>query len=269
MQQTLSTIIDKDTGSLCHMILVSWNQNQSDSDFSSIGLAMRENLLLHDLVLPWFEIGFFFGSCHIQSLSLRPEILVNQNRSVEKSFTLSDRSMIQPLISSIFIFNIFISPFHLTNPSPIAFFQRKIDKENNFHFGQPKTPSAMMPAAVWTHFQCNAKISPFIGVGFGCYCPGSWCSNNAQCCSQMCYKRTCYWVRSIKVQFVEISSIVCRSDRNESTPFSFDVRSFFFSTFHFFLPEALLDFLYLEYSIFESNQISNCDNLRRENSFHS
>ena len=49
-----------------------------------------------------------------------------------------------------------------------------------------------MPGTVWTHFQCDSKISPFIGVGFGCYCPGAWCSNNNQCCSQMCYKKTCY-----------------------------------------------------------------------------
>ncbi|CAF4347931.1 unnamed protein product, partial [Adineta steineri] len=49
-----------------------------------------------------------------------------------------------------------------------------------------------MPGAVWTHFQCDPKISPFIGVGYGCYCPGAWCSNNNQCCSQMCYKKTCY-----------------------------------------------------------------------------
>jgi hypothetical protein len=73
----------------------------------------------------------------------------------------------------------------------VLFFQKKMEKNNRFHSNQQGS-APPMPGTVWTHFQCDPKISPFIGVGFGCYCPGTWCSNNAECCSQMCYKKTCY-----------------------------------------------------------------------------
>lgn len=71
----------------------------------------------------------------------------------------------------------------------VLFFQNKLDKQLRV---QPASQPLAMPGTVWTHFQCDPKVSPFIGVGFGCYCPGAWCSMNNQCCSQMCYKKTCY-----------------------------------------------------------------------------
>ena len=91
---------------------------------------------------------------------------------------------------------LFILMIIIRLPSPsdtaVLFFHRKFDKQSRFHTNQQTDTAPAMPGTVWTHFQCDAKISPFIGVGFGCYCPGSWCSNNNQCCSQMCYKKTCY-----------------------------------------------------------------------------
>ena len=72
------------------------------------------------------------------------------------------------------------------------FFHKKQDKSSRFNSNQQQGNAKTMPGTVWTHFQCDSKVSPFIGVGFGCYCPGTWCSNNNQCCSQMCYKKTCY-----------------------------------------------------------------------------
>ncbi len=75
----------------------------------------------------------------------------------------------------------------------VLFFHKKLEKQSRFYSNQQQQENApAMPGTVWTHFQCDSKISPFIGVGFGCYCPGTWCSTNNQCCSQMCYKKTCY-----------------------------------------------------------------------------
>jgi len=68
--------------------------------------------------------------------------------------------------------------------------QQQQQYQQSNHLSEHKMPP--MSGTIWTHFQCNSRISPFIGVGFGCYCPGAWCSNNNQCCSQMCYKKTCY-----------------------------------------------------------------------------
>lgn len=74
----------------------------------------------------------------------------------------------------------------------VLFFHRKLEQKSRFHSSQQEGNAPSMSGTVWTHFQCDAKLSQFIGVGFGCYCPGAWCSNNNQCCSQMCYKKTCY-----------------------------------------------------------------------------
>ncbi|CAF1011162.1 unnamed protein product [Adineta steineri] len=94
------------------------------------------------------------------------------------------------------IFLLFILMLIIRIPSSsdatVLFFQKKLDKQSRFHSNQGQDNAKVMPGAVWTHFQCDSKISPFIGVGYGCYCPGAWCSNNNQCCSQMCYKKTCY-----------------------------------------------------------------------------
>ncbi len=79
-----------------------------------------------------------------------------------------------------------------SSDAAFLFFHKKLDKHTHLHSNQQLGNVPAMPGAVWTHFQCDPKISSFIGVGFGCYCPGAWCSNNNQCCSQMCYKKTCY-----------------------------------------------------------------------------
>ncbi len=79
-----------------------------------------------------------------------------------------------------------------SSDAPILFLHKNIEKPFRIHTNQQSGNAASMPGAVWTHFQCDSKISSFIGVGFGCYCPGTWCSTNNQCCSQMCYKKTCY-----------------------------------------------------------------------------
>ncbi|UJR38086.1 hypothetical protein I4U23_030766 [Adineta vaga] len=92
----------------------------------------------------------------------------------------------------LFILLIIIFQIPSSSDAGILFFHKKLDKTARFHSNQQQGSASPMPGMVWTHFQCDPKISPFIGVGFGCYCPGTWCSNNAECCSQMCYKKTCY-----------------------------------------------------------------------------
>ena len=87
---------------------------------------------------------------------------------------------------------IIIIRFPSSSDTAVLFFHKKLEKQSRFHSNQQTGNAPAMPGTVWTHFQCDSKISPFIGVGFGCYCPGAWCSNNNQCCSQMCYKKTCY-----------------------------------------------------------------------------
>lgn len=81
-------------------------------------------------------------------------------------------------------------------PSPAdgkgLFLARKLEKDSHLQSNQQVGGAATIPGTIWTQFQCDSKISPFLGVGFGCYCPGAWCSNNGQCCSQMCFKKTCY-----------------------------------------------------------------------------
>ncbi len=91
----------------------------------------------------------------------------------------------------LFIFMLIIRIPSSTDAT-VLFFHKKLEKQSRFHSNQQQDNAPAMPGTVWTHFQCDSKISPFIGVGFGCYCPGAWCSNNNQCCSQMCYKKTCY-----------------------------------------------------------------------------
>ncbi len=92
----------------------------------------------------------------------------------------------------LFVLMILISRIPLSTDATVLFFHKKLEKNGRFHSNQQQVGASSMPGTVWTHFQCDPKISPFIGVGFGCYCPGTWCSNNAECCSQMCYKKTCY-----------------------------------------------------------------------------
>ncbi|CAF0953065.1 unnamed protein product [Rotaria magnacalcarata] len=92
---------------------------------------------------------------------------------------------------SLLVLILFIFLIPTSTDSTVLFFHKKVDKQGRFHSPQHGNASPL-PGTVWTHFQCDSKVSPFIGIGFGCYCPGAWCSNNAQCCSQMCYKKTCY-----------------------------------------------------------------------------
>jgi hypothetical protein len=91
-----------------------------------------------------------------------------------------------------FFFVILVCRIPLSTDATALFFQKKLEKHGRFHTNQHHGGAASMPGTVWTHFQCDPKISPFIGVGFGCYCPGTWCTTNGECCSQMCYKKTCY-----------------------------------------------------------------------------
>jgi hypothetical protein len=93
-------------------------------------------------------------------------------------------------LSFILMISIFRIPS--STDSAILFFHKKVEKNGRFFLNQQQANPPPMPGTLWTHFQCDPKVSPFIGVGFGCYCPGAWCSNNGECCSQMCYKKTCY-----------------------------------------------------------------------------
>ncbi|CAF3322983.1 unnamed protein product [Rotaria socialis] len=79
-----------------------------------------------------------------------------------------------------------------SSDAAVLFFHRKLEQKARFQSHHHENNAPSMSGTVGTHFQCDSKISQFLGVGFGCYCPGAWCENNNQCCSQMCYKKTCY-----------------------------------------------------------------------------
>ena len=81
-----------------------------------------------------------------------------------------------------------------SSDATVLFSHKKLEKHTHIHSNQHRGSAAAshIPATIWTHFQCDPKINPFMSVAFGCYCPGAWCSNNGQCCSQMCFKKTCY-----------------------------------------------------------------------------